>query len=117
MKRTESPPSPQDTPREPTGCLGALVRLTWLVFGNGVLFVLALKIVRSEGFSVFDALYWAVVAGIIGLRYFDITRLGGLTTSCTPATLRDWRRYALGLAGIAAVLWVSAHTFLIRLLR
>lgn len=117
MTRAEFPHSPQDAPREPTGCLGALVRLSWLVFGNGVLFVLALKIVRLGRFSVFDALYWAVVVGMIGLRYYDITRLGGLTTSCMPATLRDWRRYVLGLVGTAAVLWVSAHTFLIPLMR
>jgi hypothetical protein len=88
-----------------------------MVFGFGVLFVLVLKIVRSGRFSAFDALFWAVVAGMIGLRYFDITRLGGLTSSCEPATLRDWRRYALGVVGVTAVLWISAHTFLIPLMR
>jgi hypothetical protein len=117
MTQSKSPTSPETTPREPTGCLGTFVRLSWMVFGNGVLFVLALKIVRSGRFSRFDALYWAVAAGMIGLRYFDITRLGGLTVSCEPATPRDWRRYALSLVGVAAAAWVSAHTFLTSLMR
>lgn len=117
MTQSESPTSSLTSPRGPAGCLGTFVRLSWMVFGFGVLFLLALKIVRSGRFSVLDALFWAVVAGMSGLRHLDITRLGGLTSSCEPATLRDWRRYTLSLVGVAAVLWVSAHTFLNSLMR
>lgn len=117
MTDSKSPTSPETAPREPTGCLGTFVRLSWMMFGFGVLFFLVMKIVRLGRFSAFDALFWAVVAGMVGLRHFDITRLGGLTASCEPATLRDWRRYALGLVGAAAVLWISAHIFLIPLMR
>lgn len=103
--------------REPKGCLGAIVRLSWLAVGSGALFVLTLVIGKSGRLSALDALYWVVVAGMIALRHIDITRLGGLTSDCGPATLRDWRRYVVRLLGTAGVLWVSAHTFLIPLLR
>jgi hypothetical protein len=117
MTEPKSPSSSNPSDRKPRGCLGALVRLSWLAVGNGALFVLTLVISKSGRLSALDALYWVVVAGMVALRYIDITRLGGLTMDCGPATLRDWRRYVVSLLGTAAVLWVSAHTFLIPLMR
>jgi len=117
MAEPKSPSSSIPSEREPKGCLGAMVRLSWMAVGSGALFVLTLVISKSGRLSALDALYWVVVAGMVALRHIDITCLGGLTLDCEPATLRDWRRYVVRLLGAAALLWVSAHTFLIPLMR
>lgn len=97
---------------ESQGCLGALVRLTWMAFGNGVLFILTLKIAHAGRMSALDVLFWAVVVALVVLRHVDITRLRGQTTNGERANLRDWRRYVLCVGGVAALLWALAHTVL-----
>ena len=62
-----------------TGCLSLLVRLSWLVAGNLVLFFLAVSIAQRGALSAFDLAYGATVVGLIGLRYLDIARFHGLT--------------------------------------
>jgi hypothetical protein len=102
--------SPQvSPPAESMGCIAGLVRITWLLFGNVVPFFLAVFIAQRSGFSALDLFFWAAVAGLILLRYVDITRLGGLTGDGEPATLRHWRRYSLRLLLIFAVVWALAH--------
>lgn len=97
---------------EPQGCLGGLARMFWMVFGNGALILLTLTIARSKRMTYLDVLFWALVIAMIIVRYVDITRLAGQTTSCGRASLRDWRRYVVVLAGIAAVAWALAHVVL-----
>jgi hypothetical protein len=112
MAESRSPITPPTSYHESLGCLGALVRLTWMAFGNGALFMLALKIAQSRRVSTLDAVFWAVVVALVALRYLDIIRLGGQTTDGEPANLRDWRRYVVCICGAAVVLWTLAHTLL-----
>lgn len=104
----------QHTKQEPsqpvqTGCLSVIVRVTWLLFGNFALALLATLIVRAGTVSALDAVFWGVVSVLVGARYIDVTRLGGLTAEGDPASLRHWRRYSAYLVAASAGLWALAH--------
>ena len=92
----------------PAGCL---LRLLWLVLGNGALYVTLGTIVatRAPLPSYLDVFAGAAVLFILGLRYLDITRFGGTTLQGDPATMRHWRRHALTLIGLATPAWLLAH--------
>jgi hypothetical protein len=77
--------------------------------GNIVLLILTVFIFQRRGFSALDLAYWLVIAGMILVRYIDITKLRGLTKDGEPATLGHWRRYALFLPLIVGGVWVLAH--------
>jgi hypothetical protein len=90
---------------------GCLVRLGWMFLGSGLLLILAVSIVHHKGslFSGSDVAYWATVAAIAAVRYFDIARMHGRTAAGKPASIRDWRRYVLILAAAAVGIWAAAH--------
>jgi len=94
---------------EPTGCLSVVVRIFWLMGGNLALLMLAVFIFQKKTFSAFDIAFWAIVAGLILIRYIDITRLKGLTSNNEPATLKHWRIYVVKLLAASAALWGLAH--------
>jgi hypothetical protein len=77
--------------------------------GNVGLLALAWLIFQQHRFSLLDGAYWAVVALLAGARHADIARFGGTTAEGAPATMRDFRRYAVGLLLAAAGLWVTVH--------
>jgi len=95
-------------PRE-TGCLTIIIRLIWMIFGNGILFFTAIFIAQQRAGIVLDIVFWAVVAGVILTRYIDITVFQGNTADNEPATLKDWRQYSLALLVISSVVWIVAH--------
>ena len=103
-------------PTEPIGCLPVVVRLLWLVVGNGALLLLSILIAQERTFSALDLAFWGSVVALILVRYIDITRLGGLTKDGEPASLRDWRRYILFLLLGAGALWGLAHALLGRVM-
>lgn len=105
-------PQSQGDPKQ-NEALGCLVRLHWMAFGNAVVIFSLLLIVRNRaGFlSVLDAVFWAAVASMLIMRYVDIRHLHGCTTTGEPASMADWRRYALVLALVSAVAWLLAHAF------
>jgi len=90
---------------------GCLVRLCWMAFGNCVLVYSALFILQnSRSFlSAADAVFWAVLAAVIAVRYVDIKRFHGQTVTCEPATMAHWRRYVMFMLGISFVIWSLAH--------
>lgn len=91
---------------KPQGCF---LRIFWMAIGNVALLAIAWFILAERRFSLLDVLYWAVLALVIGARHLDIARYGGSTVSGTPATARDFHRYALVVLLAAAVLWAAAH--------
>ncbi len=100
----------QNNPQtEQTGCLAVIVRITWMALGNMLLVIVAFSIVQQRAGIVLDVIFWAVVTGLILIRYIDINILGGQTTDFKPATLQHWRRYSLLLLLASAVLWLLAH--------
>ena len=96
-------------PPNPTGCAAVLVRLIWMGFGNLALALLALLIIQKGSFSVLDGVFWAMVGTLVVVRYFDVTRLHGLTADGKPASLRHWYRYAFGLLAASGGGWTLAH--------
>lgn len=91
--------------------LGCLTQLAWNLGGFGVLVILWVTILRKHPwtFTLWDALYWAAVLGMIAARYVDVVRYDGRTTAGKPATARDVRLYALGLLVVSGLLWCTAQ--------
>ena len=96
-------------PPTPAGFLSLFVRLIWMFVGNASLALLAVLIVQAGSFSAIDVVFWAVAVGMVGARYIDVTRFGGLTAEGEPASLRHWRRYAGYLLAASAGVYVLAH--------
>lgn len=93
---------------------GCLARLFWMVAGNLAIVLFAVGIGQTRaGFSLVlqDALFWGTVLGVLVVRYVDIRYFGGETVDNQPATMADWRRYALTIVIASLVLWLGAHCF------
>jgi hypothetical protein len=56
------------------------------------------------GFSSTDAIMSCAVVVCVGLRYIDVSRLNGLKATSEPASIADWRRYAIVVVIVALVL-------------
>lgn len=104
----------KDQQETPTNGIGCLVRLYWMAFGNALFLFLLLGIFdkRAAFGSWLDAFYWLAVAAIILVRYADVRFFHGLTGEGKPATMRDWRRYSLIIAGVAGAAWLLCHLIL-----
>jgi len=94
---------------EKSSFLALIVRLTWIAFGNLLLIFIAFPIAQHKAGIVLDIMFWAVVAGLILIRYIDIKVFHGHTAENEPATLQHWRRYSLILLLASGVLWILAH--------
>ena len=101
--------SPLGEPEPPTGCL---VRVLWMVIGQGALAILAFTLLRQSpwSFSVRDVAFWLIVGLVIAARYVDVTRFDGRTANGEPATLRDFRRHTIGLVLVCGAVWTFAHS-------
>lgn len=91
---------------------GCLVRLFWMGVGNLVLVLAAIGIGQNRAgftFTGMDLLFWATVLCLLAVRYVDIRYLDGQTADSRPASMSDWRRYALTVLGISLALWLGAH--------
>lgn len=95
------------------GCMTLLLRVIWIMAGNVVLAYLAIPIYQHRGFSLYDLVYWLVVATLLLVRFADIRYAKGLTTDGTVATMKDWRHYAVLLASIAGGAWAALHIVLL----
>jgi hypothetical protein len=93
------------------GMLALLARPFWMFLGNFALMISAVNIFISESSSTrtSDTIFWFAVSAMIIVRFLDIKFLDGLTADGKPASLRHWRRYAIALIVISAVVWSAAH--------
>jgi len=93
---------------DPVG--GCLLRVFWMLLGNLLLLAAAYAITQSPALlGPADALFWLCVGLLLAARYVDVKHFKGRTAEGRPATLADWRRYALLLGGISLGLWLVAH--------
>ncbi len=99
---------PPAGPESRRGCLAVLFRLTW-IFGGIALIYCALFIAQAKGGVAADILLWALALAIILVRFIDIRYLQGETRDNKPATMKDWRRYALMMLAFTAILFVIAR--------
>ena len=80
-----------------------------MAFGNFALIFCAMFIAKGTAPVVMDIVFWAVAIGVIAVRYTDITRFNGETSDGKPATLAEWRRYAVWVAVASAAMWGLAR--------
>jgi hypothetical protein len=108
MDRVQTP-ADSAAPRGSSG-LSVIVRVYWMLVGNFPLVICAGLIAQAEQSPSWpDAVYWASVPALIGARYWDVAHLDGRTADGSPATLAHWKRYALGLAAVALVIWLAMN--------
>jgi hypothetical protein len=83
------------------------IRLSWGLAGPLTLFFVGAYILREARppLSFASLLYFGVLLLILVLRLFDIEILRGTTLSGRPATLKDWKSYAMMTALIAMLGW------------
>ena len=93
------------------GILAILARTFWMFLCNFALMVCAANIFMGESKSTrtSDIIFWCVVPAMIIVRFLDIKFLDGQTATGEPATLAHWRRYAVLLIVISAIIWSAAH--------
>jgi hypothetical protein len=96
---------------EGTGLGGLFLRLFWMGGGNFGLLALAILITQKRilPYRLTDLLFWVIVILLIVARYVDIAYFEGATSYGEPATMKHWRRYAIGLGLISLVVWAVAH--------
>jgi hypothetical protein len=94
---------------EPLGA-GCAVRLLWLLAGPVAVAFSAAVLARHEGSNplVVGAIFWGAVLATLAFRFWDVTRLGGLTTNGEPATLDTFKRYSLTVTMTAAAVFGAA---------
>ena len=101
----------QDQPNaEYSSGAGCLTRLYWMFFGNAVLAMLLVWLLLNRPkFPCFqDAGYFLTLASLVAVRYIDIRHFKGETgESGTPATMADWRKYALFLVTGCVAAWLA----------
>jgi len=81
--------------------------LVW-IFGGIALIYVALFIAQGKGTALTALLMIVMTLALILVRFADIKFLGGETLDNKPATLKHWRRYAVMIAIVAAVLYAFA---------
>lgn len=93
-------------PSERMGCLGALMRISWMILGNIGILVLAVLIAQRRSVILTDILYWFDVGCLVLIRYADIAYFHGQNSEGERATMNDWRKYTVRLMLISAGLYI-----------
>jgi hypothetical protein len=88
---------------------GALIRAHWMLAGPLLCGLAALAILHVSTLSWRDALFWASATSMIVMRWIDIRWFAGETADGAPATAGHARRFGIGVAAVAALVWVAAH--------
>lgn len=91
---------------------GCVARIFWMLFGNGILVLTFFSILSNNNnkfISTSDFIFFATVILLIIVRFIDIKRLNGKTSSGEPATMGHWKKYTLFLILGSAAMWILAH--------
>jgi hypothetical protein len=94
-----------------TSLFAGLLRVVWMILGHAAILILATIIIAdSQGtFTWRDIAIACVAMVVIGARYLDISRYHGETADGAPATMTDFKRYAMKVAIGTPVVWGAAH--------
>lgn len=92
---------------------GFFLRSYWLVFGNPLLAVSFISIIKNKLDPPFlgDLLYWCISMGLIFTRYFDIRFFKGQTSKGRPATMVHFKMYSMRVLSISVIGWLTARFF------
>ena len=97
---------------EYTSGAGCLTRLYWMFAGNAALAIsFGMLIDRHPKFpSLFDAACLLFLASLVYVRYIDIRHFKGENGANTaPATMDDWKKYALFLTLGSVGVWLAVR--------
>jgi hypothetical protein len=91
--------------------LGYLARFIWMLIGPAVAIISLMVMFQNQQgrFSSADTVLWCAIVACVGLRYLDISRLNGLKATGEPASIADWRRYAIVVVVVALAIWGIAR--------
>jgi len=106
------PDARNDKDAPPTGALGCLLRVFWMLGGVAILLYSAIWIATESGnaqLSAVDAVFGAGLFAAILARYLDIRYFNGTKGTGEPATMADWRRYAALMVVLGFTAWGIAH--------
>ena len=103
MTRTPPPAEHGETP-----LIGCFTRVAWILVLPAAVFYSALLIAERKAVAGISPhlVLAAMVALAIAVRWADVVLFKGQTANGEPATLGEWRRYALVVAAAGAVLWL-----------
>jgi len=107
MNKTDFPQSDLNSTKSANGWK-FLVRFSWLLVGNVILFFLASSIVVNKAGITSDYAYWITVVALIGIRLLDIKKFAGETADFEPATMVHWRKYTIKLILLALLVYILA---------
>jgi hypothetical protein len=96
---------------QPMSGAAALLRMYWMIIGNGALVFLAALIASHKFHTILapSVAYWAIALSLILARYVDIRHMGGENAEGNrKATMEDWKRYALLVGLVATAGWIVA---------
>ncbi|HYF51382.1 MAG TPA: hypothetical protein VEJ63_18350 [Planctomycetota bacterium] len=101
-----------DTPGPLSSPYGCFVRVYWLILGNALIAFSALFIfMKREGIlSPVNLVFWSGVIAVIIFRLIDIQYFAGTTSKGEPANMAVFRKYAMTVVVICALLWGATHT-------
>jgi hypothetical protein len=90
----------------------ALLRAFWMLFGNGVVLVIALMIARMPPWSLSwrDLLFAASVGCLVWARWLDTRRYGGTAADGGPMTLALLLRWTATVVASTLALWVLVQS-------
>jgi hypothetical protein len=106
VEQRQTNPQPE---MEPAGFVPFVLRLFWMAFGNIGLLFCAAFVAKGTAPMVMDVAFFTVAIALVVARYVDVVRFKGDTSEGKPATLADWRRYALKLTVFSTALWALAR--------
>jgi hypothetical protein len=92
--------------------LGVLVRLGWMLFGFVAIAMTAMTIASRPTWTISwrDGVFWGAVIASALFRYLDVVKFHGETANGERASLRDLRRYVLGLVVLTVCLWSGVQS-------
>ena len=110
MASSASSPNPPSASEENSG-FGCFLQVATGLGGFFILVVLTVLIMREESwtFTLKDALFWAVVIGMIVAKQVEATRFGAASED-EPQSSSSALRYAVVLGGVAGCVWTIAQT-------
>lgn len=99
------------TSQQPTSFVALVSRLFWMMLGPMILIVLALNIatIGTSWFTMMDIAFLVVLAFVLAARGIEFLGASPQTATGEPATMDDYRRYALVVLAIGLAIWVVAN--------
>lgn len=102
-----------DAPRAPAPAETTRVvpRIIWMAAGPAFVLLSAAVIANGRGSQLgwIDVQLWFAAGVAVLARWLDIRLWNGTTVDHEPATMKDWRAYALRILAVAGGGWALGH--------